>query len=86
MSYRLGAGVEHDFSYDVDDFKVSSADFGTSSYSSELAPSDWRLNGTAGFSYFMSPNKELMLDGFVSQFSDDDDLNYAVSVGFRFGF
>jgi hypothetical protein len=34
----------------------------------------------------ISANKEIMLDGYVSQFSDDETLNFAVSAGFRFGF
>ena len=85
VSYRLGAGVEHDFSYDVDAFEIS-GDFGSTSYTSDQAPSDWRLNGTAGLSYLMEKNRELTLDGFISQFADDDAPNYAVSAGFKFGF
>jgi outer membrane autotransporter protein len=86
FGYRFGAAIEHDFSYDVDTFKVSGDDFGTSSYDSDYGPSDWRMSGTAGVSYFLSPTEEFMLDGYVSQFSDDDSLNFAISAGFRLGF
>jgi hypothetical protein len=86
FTYRLGAAVEHDFTYDVDAYTILGDDFGSSSYSSDMGPSEWRMSGTAGISYLISPNKEIMLDGYVSQFSDDDSLNFAVSAGFRFGF
>ena len=87
---RFGATLscgryDHDFSYDVDAFKIS-GDFGTSSYDSNVAPSDWRLSGTAGISYFFSPNKEFSLDGYVSQFDDGKSPDWAVSAGFKLGF
>ncbi|MCA3572678.1 MAG: autotransporter outer membrane beta-barrel domain-containing protein, partial [Aestuariivirga sp.] len=86
FTYRLGAAIEHDFSYDVDDFTVMGDDFGTSSFASDMGPSEWRMSGTAGVGYLIAPNKEIRLDGYVSQFSDDDALNYAITAGFRFGF
>ena len=84
LSYRLSLGVEHDFSYNVDAFKLS-GNFGSSSYKTNEAPADWRLAGSAGLSYLFAPDKEFNLDGYVSQF-DKNAPAYTVMVGFKMGY
>jgi hypothetical protein len=83
VGYHLGVGLEHDFSYDVDNFTVK-GDFGSDSYKSNYAPYDWRVTGAAGVYYMIDANKQILLDGYVSQF-DEDATDYAVTVGFKFG-
>ena len=84
LSFRLGVGVEHDFSYNADPFKIS-GDFGSASYTSNLSPADWRFIGTAGLAYLIAPNKELDIDGYASQFTKDT-ADYGVTVGVKLGF
>lgn len=83
VAYRLGAGIEHDFSYSLDTFKFS-GDFGKASYENDDTPADWRLVGTGGLSYLFAPNKQLSLDGYVSHFTGDA-ANYGVTLSFRMG-
>ena len=85
LAYRLGAGLEHDFSYDIDSFKLR-GDFGSSSYASGIKPRETRVNGSAGLSAFVTENSAITLDGYVSQYNYGNPAEYTIMVGFKFGF
>ncbi|PLK26305.1 hypothetical protein C0V78_04960 [Novosphingobium sp. TH158] len=85
LAYRLGAGLEHDFSYDLDRFTLR-GDFGSSSYASGIKPRETRVNGSAGLSAFVTENSAFTLDGYVSQYNYGNPAEYTIMVGFKVGF
>ena len=85
LAYRLGAGLEHDFSYDIDSFKLR-GDFGSSSYVSDIKPRETRLNGSAGLSAFVNENSAFTLDGYISQYNYGNPAEYTIMAGFKVGF
>jgi hypothetical protein len=85
LAYRLGVGVEGMLNYELDSFGVS-GDFGSASYNSDVAPSDWAVSGAAGLSYLVDPNKEVSLDGYIRSVEGGESPFYAVTAGFKMGF
>jgi hypothetical protein len=85
LAYRLGAGLEHDFSYDIGSFKLR-GDFGSSSYVSDIKPRETRVNGSAGLSAFVTENSAFTLDGYVSQYNYGNPAEYTIMAGFKVGF
>ena len=84
IGYRLGAGVEYDLSYDIDAFTVQGS-FGRSSYAPGAAPNDVRVNGSAGVSYLLAPNRSIGLDGFVTESNYSDAPDYSLMLQFKLG-
>jgi hypothetical protein len=82
--YHLGAGVEYDLSYDIDAFTVQ-GHFGRSSYAPGAAPNDVRVNGSAGVSYLLAPNRSIGLDGYVTESNYSDAPDYSLMLQFKLG-
>ena len=84
LTYRLGAGLEHDFSYKLDRFMLR-GEFGSSSYASGIKPRETRVNGSAGLSVLTSERSAITLDGYVSQYNYGNPAEYTIMVGFKIG-
>lgn len=84
--YRIGAGIDHDFSSSLDAFEVSSDLFGDMAYTSDASVRDYRLFGSIGLGYVVEPNRTLTLDINGSQMDDGSDLDYSLMAGYRVAF
>jgi hypothetical protein len=84
IGYRLGAGVEYDLSYDIDAFALQGR-FGRSSFAPGTEPNDVRVNGSAGVSYLLAPNRSIGLDGFVTESNYSDAPDYSLMLQFKLG-
>ena len=84
IGYRLGAGVEYDLSYDIDAFTVQGS-FGRSTYAPGTEPNDVRVNGSAGVSYLLAPNRSIGLDGYVTESTYKEAPDYSLMLQFKLG-
>ncbi|MEY4720943.1 MAG: hypothetical protein RIQ46_668, partial [Pseudomonadota bacterium] len=85
VTYRVGAAVEHDFTYDLDSF-VLRGDFGSSAYTSPIRPRDYRVSGSGGLGLDVTPNSALTLDGYVSQYNYGSRAEYTIMAAYKVGF
>jgi hypothetical protein len=76
--------VEYDLSYDIDAFAVQGR-FGRSSFAPGTEPNDVRVNGSAGVSYLLAPNRSIGLDGFVTESNYSDAPDYSLMLQFKLG-
>ena len=49
------------------------------------APTDVRVNGSAGVSYLLAPNRSIGLDGFVTESNYSDAPDYSLMLQFKLG-
>lgn len=86
MTYRLGAGVDYDFSSCLDNFGAYSALFGDMTYTNDVTPRAARLFGSAGVGYAVDTNRTLTLDGNISQMDYGSESAYSLIAGYRMTF
>ena len=84
VAYRIGAGLEHDFAYELDNFTLR-GDFGSSAYASGIKPRANRVNGSAGLSLLTGKASAITVDGQASQYDYGSRAEYSIMVGFKIG-
>jgi hypothetical protein len=85
LTLRLGVGYEHDFKSQLNEFGVESAYVGSFTVANPSLPQKSRGIASAGLSYAMAPNQQLILDGYVRDVSDAKP-NFTVLGGYRVSF
>ena len=86
VTYRLGAGVDYDFSNSLDAFAAYSDLLGDMTYTNGLKARDMRFFGSAGIDYDIEKNRTLTLDGNISQMDYGNDAAYSLMAGYRMAF
>lgn len=88
VTYRLGAGLDYDFSNCLDTFNAYSdiEGLGSMTYVSTAEARDLRAFGLAGLGFNIDTTKTLTLDGNVSQMDYGSDLAYSLMAGYQMAF
>jgi hypothetical protein len=85
LTYRLGAAIERDVSYELDAF-VLEGEFGKSIYGGESLEGGSRTMLSAGLDYRVGPNNVVTLDGLMTRDADTDSVDLGMSLGYRVSF
>jgi hypothetical protein len=86
ITYRLGIGLDYDFSNNLDTFAARSALIGDMTYTNGLKAKSSRLFGSAGLGYALTPAGTLTLDGVIRQMDYGNNNAYTILAGYRMAF